>query len=903
MIGRIFSYQIFWKEYRQMRGFWLSVFAMTVMLQVTICFVPVNPLADQLYGLAACFSVLYALGCGATMFAVEHENGTYDFLRALPTRGLPTFVSKVAFTVVSAPLLVIATLISAEILALSRDLYRLAPIEYLGLWAIGSTLLFVWAAFFSLLMRHAIKAALLGGCAAAITVPFLGFLHEVLIGLRSEPSMLSAYIAVVAVVSTLDVWLGIRWYREPSTWRGVGSRKRRRAELAETGTHGLEETHARISKFGHLVWLQWRQSRGMLLILSGILALCVVTFLFFSSLPMFAAATIIPIAGASVFAGDQKQYQFRFLTDRGLSFKSVWWSRHPVWILAILIWTAIAVAPLALMVTRWSVRGPQDAYYVIWMFVRPAILWLPLAYCFGQLCSMTIRSGILCGACAIVGSILLGLWAFAMSILDVPLFWSVLPIPVILLIATRMRTRGWLLEDNSLRSWLPVALVVTLPAAAILSGACMYRAYSCPLVEPGFDVAAFTTPATPEAQDTAKMYRRALDLATGETAEATKNEALALVLEASRRPQCDAFSKHFPMKCIEATERLAALLRHEGNRLDKQGDLDGALEYHLAALRTAAHAYMDPAIMPWAESMESMALADLVDWSTQHGQTKDRILKALGEVDDVTGQPVPFDNMIKDEYVQASELIDGDMNDMCEWLGPNSERLGPALMIYWMPWERERARRSIRWMTMREMDSCQQAQMALSAGKPIPQYILQATRQSPEPNRSSGWQQMNPDGWINLLNLNPNWAAKELVSAELVRRSTRIQMALAAWQLDHESLPGTLKELAGECLTKIPLDPYSGEEFVYFPDGVSEPLRHYDGNAGEMTVALEAGKPFFWSSGTKVCIGEKYSRGMMAPNGSPMEKYSLLVGFEWQRAASPEQVWAAGRVFPVPQPR
>lgn len=913
MTGRFFSYQIFWKEYRQMRGFWLGVFGLTLMLQVILCFtIPASDSSPPLYGLAISFPILYALGCGATAFALEHENGTYDFLRALPTRSLQTFVSKIAFTVVSAPLLVIALSASAAILALRMDpLASFVPtatvlIQAVGsallLWAVGSTLLFVWAAFFSLLMRHAVKAALLGGCAAALSMLLAASLLETVAGVRGDTSPWVAFGIVIAVLSVVDVGLGARWYCEPSTGRIDRNRKGRRDELAETDARVLEATPAGISRFGHLVWLQWRQSKGMLFILSMIFAAALLGLIWHggvaepvrrslprgtlrwfldltsgcSALAIYVGMTIIPLAGANVFAGDQRQQQFRFLADRGTSPRSVWWSRHPVWIAAVLIWTAVACVPLAFVLVPWIARGPSDAYYFLRFFGLAAVFSIPIAYCFGQFCSMLIRSGVLCGTVAIVGSFLLAWWTFAMLVLHVPLFWSVLPIPIVLLVATRVRTRGWMLESNSLKTWLPAAMVTVLPAAAILAGVCLYRAYSVPLVDPGFDVAAFTAAPSPEAKETAEMYRRAYDLTAGEASGAEQQEAVDLIVKASQRAECDALSKYFlPTRSGEATEKLAEAVRQQGSRLQEQGDLDGAAERYLATLRMANHVYLDPAIMLMGAYVEQRVLADLVNWTTQPGQTRDRILAATRELEKLSERRVPFDKAVKAYYVEMTEVVDGDVDEMYERLGTEA---GTGPVIYWMPWERQRARRTLRLLTSTELQTYQQVQTALALGRQVPQDVLQRIRSTAKRDDVPQRLRMSPDSWLYSRDF--RWAADQLITIELLRRSTRIQMALAAWQIEHKALPKELAELTGEYLSEVPRDPYSGKPFRYIPNGVPEPIESYHQAVGVKTLVLESGKPFFWSPGPNMV-----SDGRLGPS------------------IQTETVWAAGRVFPIPHPR
>ncbi len=908
MIGHIFSYHIFWKEYRQMRGFWLAVLAIAVALQLMVLAVNAGSQfsQDPMYALAVGFAALYTLGCGATMFAMEHENGTYDFLRALPTKAFPTLLGKAAFTLISAPLLFAATCGCATLLSWLCGLTIYAKWDIVGVWCLGSLVLFTWATLFSLLLQNVVKAALLGGVAGCVSVPLAAWMVHELFDLRDGglPAV-AVLIVLVAALICVDIWLGARWYREAITRSGVDDMARRREEFANSyGAYEIESVASKGSMFAHLVWLQWRQSRGTIFILTGLVAwfgLALVAIGVLDAMargPMFiafgvlAGTAVLPAAGASVFAGDQKRNQFRFFADRGLPPKTVWWSRHPIWVGAIAVWLAALLMPALIFAVGWA-RSADTNLVLSWSLfpvalriLLPALLCLPLAYCFGQLCSMFFRSGILSITLSIVGSYMLAWWAFAMSFLYVPLIWSVVPIPVILLIATRVRTRGWLIESNTLRSWLPVVLILVVPGTAILSGVCLYRAYSIPWVEPGFDVAAFTAPTSPEAVETGNMYFHAHQLLASEE---TADEALELIVEASRRPECDDVVKSFPdLTRFDTVRGLAAPILDEGKRLQDQGDLDGASEQYLMALQMARQLYQHTTQPMVIAGIEQDALFALVNWSVAPGQSNARIVSVIREVEGLVGDFVPVENAIKAHYVQASGAIEGDLDGMYRWLGIRERELTltAPLLIHWLPWERGRARRNLRQVTLIELNWCQRAKEDLIAGGQvvIPQL---------PPIAESMWLQMNPDVWLTPLSA--DWSGELLALIELERRSALIQMALSAWQIEHESLPQSLEKLQGSYLRIVPLDPFSGGHFVYFPKGFEKSVSDFVPSTDLATAnMLESGKPFFWSTGAEVSV-------VKPGETSPTSKYKLQPGNRYPGSA--QQVWAAGRIFQIPQPR
>ncbi|MHB8897858.1 MAG: hypothetical protein ACYC6Y_03825, partial [Thermoguttaceae bacterium] len=898
MTGSWFSRQVFWKEYRQIRAFWWSVFALTVLLQLIVAVASGGEQAEPVYGLALCFSVLYALGCGATMFAVEHENGTYEFLRALPVKAWTTFVSKMAYSLLSAPLLFAACLLSGRIIARTGD-FPLA-MALVG-WAVGSLVLLLWATLFSLLLHHVVKAALLGGLAAA-SMPVIGaiiadWFHAS--GLPVNEAIAIAAAGIMAVVLAADLWLGARWFCEASSFASDEDLRTRRDEATAQTSFSLESMQSRSGSFGRLVWLQWRQSQGMVLILTAMLAPLVfslVSQLVFDrnsrlremaapllTLSIFAAMAVVPLAGASVFAGDQRQHQFRFLTDRGVSPRLVWWSRHPVWLGALAAWIAIALVPLYLLLggpfssRQFDIKTPSFDFAM-------AAVCIPLAYSVGQFCSMILRSGILAGTFSVVGSILLGQWAFLMSILGVPLSWSVVPIPVILLLATRLRTRGWMLESNRLWSWLPVIAVLLLPGAGILAGACLHRAYELPLVEPGFDPTPLTVPATHEAEETARMYARAHELAGGQPRDPDMEQAADLVLEASKRPQCDSLVNYLgEARFREKVRELVRLVRDSGRQLQRQGELDKAADRYLAGLRMARHLYLDAQANVIADEVERDVLDDLVEWAGQTGQNKDLVLKTLREVEQLTAHPAPCDYLVKARYVAATKLLDGSLEDLFAATGSGAiQETAPALMLYWFPWERERARRMVCWLTDVELQAFEQARSSLAAGG-----LVNVPPVLDIPDRKFWWLRFTPDAWI--ADFPVGEVRRRLVTSQWHRRVAHIKIALAAWQVDHPSLPEKLEDLEGEFLAEVPHDPYTGEVFVYFPRGTDGRVTRFTGTSGKVRILAGATEPFFWSPGPTMRVDRSKQ--------SLDEKYLLWDGKAFQKFRSPNDLWAAGVIF------
>ena len=92
-----------WKEFRMLRGFWLAV-GLLAIAQQTISQVIRAPGVDttaMLFASALGAAALYAVGATAMLFAVEHEEATYDFLSSLPATWMPVFAGKLLMAAVS----------------------------------------------------------------------------------------------------------------------------------------------------------------------------------------------------------------------------------------------------------------------------------------------------------------------------------------------------------------------------------------------------------------------------------------------------------------------------------------------------------------------------------------------------------------------------------------------------------------------------------------------------------------------------------------------------------------------------------------------------------------------------------------------------------------------------------
>ena len=70
------------------------------------------------------------------------------------------------------------------------------------------------------------------------------------------------------------------------------------------------------------------------------------------------------------------------------------------------------------------------------------------------------------------------------------------------------------------------------------------------------------------------------------------------------------------------------------------------------------------------------------------------------------------------------------------------------------------------------------------------------------------------------------------------RRGTIIVLALEAYRLTHGELPKSLKKLTNEQLKRLPVDPYSAEQYRYFPNGIPDEELSLDSGLSTSTTLI-----------------------------------------------------------------
>lgn len=890
-----FLKSVAWKEYRVLRPIWLSMLAITVVMQllVLVSFDLSNndiqlrgdPVAWWLFGVALTMSAMYALGCTAALFSAEREEGTHDFLmlRGMSPRKL--IAQKAGFGLLSTALLLFIVWCTAAELAGRRFP---SPEAQTTLWnIIGLSILevFAWGTLFSLLLKQPLRAAVLAITAAAVTVQLLPYVFRVPL---SEHQFFSHYLSVVPericvllVLIAIDIWLAGRWFDRPWTSTShaavVPSRTKRRRSLAMSQSRWS----ARTGMFGRLMWQQWHQTKGttiligagaallMVLVLSDILGLVGTAWHF--------SLVCAALFGACAFLPDKQQQGYRFMVTHAVSPNLLWLSRQFVGLgYAILVSGILLAIAVSFAWFRSSVSTAQT------LALEPRSLFVGLcgiilAFATGQLCSLLFRGNLLAVFFGLVFSQMLIVWALLMGAIDAAWWWSVAPLPVASWLATWLRTPAWLLERKGWRSWLPVALTLSIPILAILVAVPSFRVYQIPRRDPGFSVSEFSQPITPEEKTTADMYRRAAELIqpmpksegpeTNEEAETdepelwqpsrlTKKEmewaeqnqpAIELALEASAREACvfdDPYSCPVYQVSFDRGYDLAWLLACSARTLQAEGKLDEAFDRYLAILRLANHSRHRGRQWMWwgAYDIEWKAYLNLPSWAAAEGQTSDRIRRAISEVEQVVAAEPSVTDAFRFEYILTNRLLTADTDTLGNLQLNQSDQRALIFLKYLSPWELIRAQRLLNLLTS-------DALAALESKKPA-ELDEPRTQESSDSRYSRQYETWMRSTFLAggtdlyVLVMDASYSVNGMEFHTALRHATLILMALAGWYHDHGTLPETLDELVGPYFDELPLDPYTCKPFHYRPKGLPTPIRFNSPNK-----PIPAAWPLIWSPG------------------------------------------------------
>ena len=948
-----------WKEYRMLRGFWLAVAALAVMIQVYGTLPISAGRAQIMFGIALGATVLYAAGAAATLFAVEHEEETYELLTTLPVEWLPVFLAKLLVAVASSAALG-AVLVGSSFIQVgpwNRDT------AYLLLPAVAESI--AWGIFMSLTIRRPLVAAVATIAVVSVQVNVLmSFMSEFATPIsdaRNYPPTMPWRLAITAVVLLMDVALGREWLRATATksesvWKRFGRSKAGVVTAQDSGV----STRRMMSR---LLWQTWRESWwpmfltilfagtiGLFGIMTGLFPILyhlsdVVKFseTLFASLLMLGA-----LYGSQVFTADQRSRRYRFLGEHAAKPRLVWLSRHIVWFggLCVLLLVAIlSIAPWLVDEYDYAVRDMERriansfddwgiAFDLIqWMRVSDAaiisttsaLLGILSGYAVGQFASLLVRRSLSAGFLATLLAALMVVWGLVVHLWQLPLLLFLLPVVLGCFLATWLRIPDWLMDRNSIWSWTKPLLAVAVPSFVVLAcvpgarmeqvrylklGAFAWLASDDEAIEPSpLDVSLSNESQelirlgeliehvrgyedTPEDKELEK--RRELDWKRRYTEQ--NKEIIRRAVELSGLPGIEVSASAEDSTIKGRLQNLAHLLLLSGDVNLNEGELSESFERYLAALRilgTIRRGETSGTIQSVLKH-ESDIMKQIAEWSHNPQQTSKLLLKAVEELNRIypateadrvaiseTEKYQPPDptvnadvSVLRDVILgkRPPAILSGDHTRLSDYL---------AVLANQLPFERRRAMRVLAQIAEEEHKSLDALQDRLQLSqiddssqdvrgnaRVLREEIVQGLRRSAFYDRESDL--TTPSAETSYLLAKERRARAgfprylEAIANSYVRQlAVKLQLALAAYRIDHGAYPKSFDKLVPNYLSSVPIDPFSGEPFNYEPAGLPLKLNVI----GETTLAPET--PFFWSVGANNYHLEQYRTGVFGDYVSP----------------------------------
>ena len=525
-------WRLVWKENRTQRPLWLALLIATPLMQtallmlnwITDGFRPMlltDHLRMGLLGISYAASAVYVLGCGATLFSVDHETGTFDFQRVLPANQPRVFWSKVGFALAS------ATLLTLLLWIMTRGVFVWTlPSEgtaYGGFGVLFLIEVFLWSILCSLLIRQPLWGVVSAIAAQSVmlyfVVPFLGgpLIDSDWPG--SNSSYVPTRIGVILVLCGAEIVLGKLWYEDRlrlPRWR-IGLTRDSVASYPADAELPPYIGQRQIG-WSRLLWLSWRDGRWVMI---GVLAWYGYHFFTLKNvrewellmLPAFVGSFMF---GVFAFAPEQWGGRFRYLTERGCSPRFAWLSRQVLWIPPLLLMCAGTLWKRSLEEATYQHASSHAAFDVMMAAVVPLI-----AYASGQLAAMLIRSSVVAIAVGMALTIFGGIWGGLMTSWLAPTWWSVGSLPVIALFVTWLKANDWVEERRGRAARRRLWLGLGVPIVLLLTTCATYRVLQIPAVmlpaewDEDSRVLARLTPSEKETLD---IYRRAMtEIERGET--------------------------------------------------------------------------------------------------------------------------------------------------------------------------------------------------------------------------------------------------------------------------------------------------------------------------------------------------------------------------------------------------
>ena len=900
--------RMFWKEYRAQRALWLSCLLIGIVSQFTLGFMALHPeiRSEFLLGAASFFPVMYAVGCGALLFASEREERTADWLTALSIPPAPSLTAKFTFAVAS--VVALQTVLALFSLALLGG----ASAENLRTMFLPFALIvLIWSALGSLLSQLVLMSVPL---TFLLGLVFHLLLLSLLVSWNGQSVQMNAPLVFIAVgmlsfcALGVDIWLGLRWcqgqytdgssleniqFRLTDLWQSQSTSRKTTSRLSTC----VEPEQAWYRTWQRLVWQERnRESLHWVMLIAGVLlgSLIAMNGRVGSNNPstrdavaflVIGMASLIPFSmGVLGFRCDANRSQSRFLAFRGISPASVWMAKQAVWMWRA-FWLPIAVIGCArlfeaLFATHYGGTSKLPMESIISAISeRPwlAIWMVLLSYGSGQLAGLLFQRTIIAMAFGVMLNLVFMGWLGLIEVLSVPQWWS-LGLPALaLFLITLWQMRPWLLEDNSWsRRWKIAVAIVGTPALLVMLLA-YYRVAEVsfpPAVDPSL-VSLFQSTRTNSRSPTAEQESIRLRLEQLSQIEDAGQAVADEIVELLNHEHVALEPQYGYEKSVHAyTHKLKDILDRQADAYLDKGLIDKSLECHLADLRLGRFLGHGSIVYGWwsGSIFQYVTLESLVTWANNPLQTPESIRSAMKSIEaELARFPSATEGIVATYDRDRRTWISSSRTEIIEELTQlkiweNDSAAGMAIFPALLPWERKRS----------DLLMTRDAEFQFAAI-----WSLEHQLQSPKSNAHQSVTKTiegseliinHPKDTTFFLRFSSNtlrFSVQAVLDRHTTIRAALTRMELIAYRLEHGQLPDRLVQLIPNFNGVNLVDPYSGRLFEYYPAFLLS-----SGLRGVELVPVDAKNlEFHWNGSTST---DKQLTLNQLVNGTPQESLSRL---------------------------
>jgi hypothetical protein len=342
---------------------------------------------------------------------------------------------------------------------------------------------------------------------------------------------------------------------------------------------------------------------------------------------------------------------------------------------------------------------------------------------------------------------------------------------------------------------------------------------------------------------------------------------------------------------------------------------DEAFAMYLAGLRACVHIRSGQPVPVAAQllDMETAFLDRIAEWATQDEVTNEQRRDAIKQLKSYFAElPDPAESIVPDRNL-VREVILGNVFPLVVALSPRPIAPMTVYLLNKLPWERERALREVDLLASQDMQTISKlnnflgartrdAVLRFAGEDPVhPNWSIESYRD--EMQKAILRQYSSETSWVGNPFV-PSLGYQEfrmrvplselqaaMVHIEVYRRATLLRIALAMYHHDHSTYPHTLEELVPDYLLALPVDPYSGVDFEYRPDGVDAPLTEASRNGADVPPDT----PFLWSVGAwNATELVRFNQTLLMPPDDHEDAKS--VQFPVYRIGQSGQPWYSGHI-------